>query len=112
MLCGAGAHEYMREPLARAGECLLNGVIMGSKICQTIKPGDDQQCLADPRMYAHLFNVHPHYNGFACGGSTRVHGAQGGSQGLLQNCGDMASAPSVFNMSLHGTCPRSRPAPR
>ena len=53
-------------------------------------------------MYAHLFNVHADYDGYACGGSTRVHGAQGGSQGLLQSCGDMASAPSTFNMSLHG----------
>ena len=37
------AHEYMRAPMARTDTCLLNGVIMGDKICQTIKKGDDQQ---------------------------------------------------------------------
>lgn len=29
------AHEYLSAPLSRTGSCLLNGVIMGSKICQT-----------------------------------------------------------------------------
>ena len=30
------AHEYMHEPPARTGSCLLNGVIMGGAICQTL----------------------------------------------------------------------------
>ena len=96
----ARAHEYMETPLARTDTCLLNGVIMGSKICDTITPGDDQQCLDDPLMFSHLFHVHKAYDGFACGGSTLVKGASGGSQGLLQNCGDMASDPRRFNMSM------------
>ena len=100
---GASAHEYMSAPLARSGQCLLNGVIMGNSICQTTYKGDDQQCLDDPLEYAHLFHVHPAFEGFACGGSTRVHGRSGGSQGILQACGDMASNASLFNMSVPGT---------
>jgi hypothetical protein len=54
LLLGASltvAHEYMHMPPARTDECLLNGVIMGSTICQTLAAGDDQQCLQDPLMY-------------------------------------------------------------
>ena len=105
-LASARAHEYMHVPPARTGSCLLNGVIMGSKICQTLKPGDDMQCFDDPLMYTHLFHVHPAYDRNACGGSTRVVGLRGGSQGILQECGDIESDPTHFNMSLAGPTPR------
>jgi hypothetical protein len=102
----AHAHEYMHVPPGRTGTCLLNGVIMGSQICQTIKPGDDQQCLADPLMYSHLFHMHPAYDNNACGGSTQVVGLRGGSQGILQECGDIKTDPGHFNMSLPGPTPQ------
>ena len=97
------AHEYLSAPLSRTGSCLLNGVIMGSKICQTHTTpdtSDDVQCLDDKLTYSHLFHVHPAYENFACGGSTLVKGSRGGSQGLLQECGDLKSDPTHFNMSL------------
>jgi len=99
------AHEYLSAPLSRTGSCLLNGVIMGSKICQTHTTpdtSDDVQCLDDKLTYSHLFHVHPAYENFACGGSTLVKGSRGGSQGLLQECGDLKSDPTHFNMSLPG----------
>jgi hypothetical protein len=102
----ARAHEYMHVPPGRTGACLLNGVIMGDQICQTIKKGDDQQCLDDPLMYAHLFHVHPAYDRNACGGSTQVVGLRGGSQGILQECGDIETEPTQFNMSLPGPAPK------
>lgn len=97
------AHEYLSAPLSRTDSCLLNGVIMGSKICQTHTTpdtSDDVQCLDDKLTYSHLFHVHPAYENFACGGSTLVKGSRGGSQGLLQECGDLKSDPTHFNMSL------------
>ena len=33
------AHEYLHVPPARTDSCLLNGVIMGTTICDTITPG-------------------------------------------------------------------------
>ena len=101
----AEAHEYMHDPPGRTGSCLLNGVIMGGAICQTLKPGDDQQCLSDRLMYSHLFHVHPAYDSNACGGSTEVVGLRGGSQGILQECGDIKTDPAQFNMSLPGPTP-------
>jgi len=53
-------------------------------------------------MYSHLFHLHPAYEHNACGGSVHVHGKSGGSQGLLQNCGDIRTAPGKFNTSLPG----------
>ena len=52
-------HEYLGVPLARTADCLLNGVIMGGSICQTITRGDDQQCEGDRLFASHLFHVHP-----------------------------------------------------
>lgn len=103
LLACASAHEYLRAPaLARTSDCLLNGVIMGGATCQSTYPNDDQQCLADHLFYSHLFHVHSAYAHNACGGSVHVHGSRGGSQGLLQECGDIASDPQKFNMSLPG----------
>lgn len=48
-----------RRATGRTGSCLLNGLIMGGSICQTLTKGDDQQCLDDPLMVSHLFHVHP-----------------------------------------------------
>ena len=69
------AHEYLSAPHSRTDSCLLNGVIMGGKSCQTHTTpdtSDDVQCLDDKLTYSHLFHVHPAYENFACGGSILV----------------------------------------
>lgn len=45
------------------------------------------------------------YDNNACGGSTQVVGLRGGSQGILQECGDIETHPADFNMSLAGATP-------
>jgi hypothetical protein len=99
-------HEYLKEPLARTSDCLLNAVVMGSTICQ--KGSDDVQCSEDPSFYSHLFQVNDAYSQNACGGSLQVKGNTGGTQGLLQHCGDIATNPNLFDMSLTGPYPTSQ----
>lgn len=94
-------HEYLSTPPARTADCLLNAVLMGETLCH-LYPGDDNQCLEDPLTYSHLFHLHPAYRSNACGGATGIRGADGGSQGLAQRCGDAATAPAKFNMSVAG----------
>jgi len=99
-------HEYLKEPLARTSDCLLNAVVMGSNICK--KGTDDVQCSEDPGFYSHLFQVNNAYSQTACGGSLQVRGNTGGTQGLLQHCGDISQNPSLFDMSLTGPHPTSQ----
>jgi len=93
------SHEYLKEPLARTSDCLLNAVVMGSNICK--KGDEDVQCSDNPTMYSHLFHVNTAYDRNACGGSLQVHGSAG-TQGLLQHCGDIAKNPSLFDMTTSG----------
>merc|ERR1719361_3199167 len=99
------AHEYLAVPPARSGELLLNAVAMGSKFCHYAGKSEtqDQQCAdeTDPMAWSHLFNVHTAWDKFACGGSTLVKGTAG-SQGLMQDAGDIESNPTRFDMSLQG----------
>lgn len=99
LLVLGNCHEYLKEPLARTSDCLLNAVVMGSSICK--KGVEDVQCLDDESFYSHLFHVHPAYDQNACGGSTQVHGSRG-TQGLLQSCGDISEQPNLFDMRLSG----------
>jgi len=94
-----GSHEYLKEPLARTSDCLLNAVVMGSSICT--KGVEEVQCLEDQTTYTHLFHVNSAYEQNACGGSLRVHGSRG-TQGLLQNCGDISTNPRLFDMTQSG----------
>lgn len=97
-------HEYLKEPLARTSDCLLNAVVMGSKICK--KGVEDVQCTEEPSFYSHLFQVNDAYAQNSCGGSLQVHGSAG-TQGLLQHCGDIAQNPSLFDMTVAGPHPVS-----
>jgi len=105
IVASVGAHEYLAVPPARSGEILLNAVAMGSKFCHYAGKSEsqDQQCgdETDPLAWSHLFHVHPAWDKFACGGSTLVHGTTG-SQGLMQDAGDIESNPTRFDMSLQG----------
>jgi len=57
--------------------------------------------LEDQTTYAHLFHVNTAYKQNACGGSLLVHGSRG-TQGLLQNCGDISVNPTLFDMTRSG----------
>lgn len=96
-------HEYLKEPLARTSDCLLNAVVMGSKICK--KGSDDVQCKEDQSFYSHLFQVNEAYAQTACGGSLQIRGNTGGTQGLCQHCGDIAQNPNLFDMTMTGPYP-------
>lgn len=101
------AHEYMADPPVRSGDILLNAVAMGTKFCHYPDKGvstlEDLQCNdeTDPAAWSRLFQVHPAWDSFACGGSTRVVGSSG-SQGLMQAAGYIVSHPMRFDMSLEG----------
>lgn len=100
-------HEYMADPPVRSGDILLNAVAMGTKFCHYPDKGvsarEDLQCNdeSDPAAWARLFQVHPAWDKFACGGSTEVVGSSG-SQGLMQAAGDIISHPNRFDMALTG----------
>lgn len=94
-LRSTAAHEYLGVPPSRTGDCLLNAVVMGSKLCKT-SDGADQQCKDDPLNYVHLFNLHPAYDSNACGGSSKVSGWNLGS------CGSDSTEPEKFDMTLQG----------
>lgn len=97
------AHEFLGNPLARTSDCLLNAVVMGNDICHYARLGldEDTQCPHEESNFAHLFHLHTAYDNNACGGSILVHGSRG-TQGLLQNCGDIKTNPQKFDMSLSG----------
>lgn len=100
----ATGHEYLKQPLARTSDCLLNAVVMGSQVCK--KGYEDVQCKEEPSFYSHLFQVNEAYAQNACGGSLLVHGSAG-TQGLLQHCGDISQNPSLFDMTMTGPHPVS-----
>jgi hypothetical protein len=83
---GTFGHQWLQAPLARSREEPLNGYVFG----QTLDDGRQSGSYV-----SHLFNHHPAYEQYACGGTDAPE-----IDSLVQGSGTRGQHPNKFDMDL------------